>query len=241
MNSPDHDAPLEIRRMLERYCGKNPFGKCFWRLCLAQHVTVKRGGEFHALEGGHKTIFAQGPSFKVYDGRAGRWRVLPGKMYAKRVADRVTTGVLEVPKYPHRGWIMERWFPAHIFGTRQAWEAQKSANGEPMMGPFPTQGGYFMINGPFDRMPQWGDMECAIAQFEKCDRERPVDLEAHYKQLVKDEEDDRERRRQAFEDQLEQIRKSELLPMLKSGSLSAQAFRQQLNALIGDRSHLAII
>ena len=226
MNDPNVDAPKPIRDMILRFAGTNPYGKPIWRACLAQHVTARRGGVFHNLEGGRKTMFVYGPD---------------GKRYYQPIGDRVTTGFMDVPKYPHKGWIMERWMPPHLYGTKQEWEAQKSEDGTPMMGPFPSEGDYFLINGPFPKMPDWGDMENAIAHYEKQQRMRPTDFASALKQFMKNERDEQEAKRQAFEDELEQMRVSELLPMLKSTSLSAQRFRNALNASIGDRSHFGVL
>lgn len=237
--NPNRDAPKEIRQLIDRIVGLNPYGGPQWRVCLAQHVMRKCGGVFHNLEG-VRSMIAQAPSRMVRDQR-GRRVMLPGKKYYKKIGDRVTAGFMEVPKYPHKGWILERWFPPHIYGAERDWEAHKSEDGSPMMGPFPKQGGYFMIAGPFEKMPDWGDIENSIRHWECQERLRPNDLAAAMKQQVKDEEDDRQKRLQKFEDELEAMRKSELLPVLKSTSLDAQRYRQELNRLIGDRSHFAAL
>jgi hypothetical protein len=227
MTSPDKDAPREIRQLLLRFAGVNPYGKPNWRVCLAQHVMVKRGGVFHQLDGTRKTMFVPAPD---------------GKRYYQPISDRVTTGWMEVPKYPHRGWIMERWFPAHTFGTKEQWEGHRSEDGSPMMGPFPTEGGYFMVNQkPFPKMPEWSDLENAIAHWEREQRLRPENFAAALAQAVKDEQDDLVRRREKLEQELEEMRCSELLPVLRGTSLSAQRFRNQLAASVGDHSHASIL
>jgi hypothetical protein len=237
--NPNRDAPIEIRKLIDRIAGLNPYGKPQWRVCLAQHVMKKCGGVFHNLEN-VRSMLTQGPSRMMFLPNGQRVMV-PGKKYYKKVGDRVTTGFMEVPKYPQKGWIIERWFPPHLFGTERDWAAQKSEDGSRMMGPFPKQGDYFMLSGPFEKMPGWGDIENSIRHWECEQRLRPADLAGAIQQQMRDEEADRQRRLQAFEDELEQMRKSELLPMLKSTSLAAQRYRQELNRLIGDPSHFAAL
>lgn len=225
MRSPDKDAPKPIRELLLRWGGMNPYGKPNWRVCLAQHVLVKRGGVFHNLED-VKSMFVLGPD---------------GKRYAKQISDRVTSGFLEVPRYPHKGWVMERWQPAHVWGTKELWENEKSEDGTPMMGPFPVQGDYFMVCGPFTKMPDWSDMECAVAQWESQDRNRPADLAMAIGQAIRDEADEQDKKREAFEAELEYMRTNELLPILKGTSLEAQRYRNQLSEAVGDRSQFHVL
>jgi hypothetical protein len=184
-----------------------------------------RGGIFHNREG-VKSMLVTAPD---------------GKTYYRKISDRITSGYMEVPKYPHRGWIMERWMPPHLYGSKEEWSAHKSEDGTPMMGPFPEQGGYFMINGPFVKMPDWSDMENAMKHYECEQRLKPSNFAAALKQAIKDEKDELEARQRKMEEEIEKMRQSELVPMLKSTSLSAQRFRQHLNAMVGDRGQLGII
>jgi hypothetical protein len=147
---------------------------------------------------------------------------------------------MEVPRYPHQGWILERWMPPHMWGTEDQWRQQKSEDGTPMMGPFPKEGDYFMICGPFPKIPEWGDMENAIANYECQQRLRPENFAAAIAQAIKDEKDLQEKKVQRFEEELEQRRKSDLLPVMKSGSLAAQRFRQTLARMAHQSGHSPI-
>jgi hypothetical protein len=70
---------------------------------------------------------------------------------------------------------------------------------------------------------------------------QPANYAAVLKQTVLDQETARERRREKLENDLAYMRKNELVPVLKSGSLAAQRFRNQLNEATGDRSHLGAV
>jgi len=69
----------------------------------------------------------------------------------------------------------------------------------------------------------------------------PISYANVLRQTVLDQETARETRRQKLEDELAYMRKNELVPVLKSGSLEAQRFRNKLNESIGDRSHLGAV
>jgi hypothetical protein len=136
---------------------------------------------------------------------------------------------------------MEKWFPASTWGTPEQWASHKSEDGTPMMGAYPIEGDYWMMAGPFDHIPELSDIEQAMSMHEEAMRNRPANYAAHFKQVIKDEEYAREQRRLKLERELELMRKSELVPVLKGGSLEAQRFRNQLSESIGDRSHLGAV
>lgn len=226
MQSPERDAPKAIRDWIIRYTGKNPFGKPNWRVCLAQHVTRMSGGVFIEMPDGDNVMFDVDATGKV--------------IYTPIKPDRITSGVFEIPRYPHEGWIMERWMPAHIWGPRQVWESHKSEDGSSLLGPYPNEGDYYLICGPFEKMPPIGDMEAAIGQYEHMLSNRPKDLEAAMGKAVRDQEDRRLAKKERLVKKLEEYRKSEILPMLKRVSLNAQGVRNQLQKDCGFTSHFGV-
>lgn len=226
MQDPSKDAPKAIRDWLIRYAGKNPFGKPNWRVCLAQNVTRMSGGIFTEMPDGENVMFDVDARGKV--------------IYKPITPDRITSGVFEIPRYPHEGWIMERWMPAHCCGPRQVWESHRSEDGSSLLGPYPHEGLYLMICGPFEKMPPMGDMSEAIAHYECTYRNRPADLEGAVKQRIRDEESKRLAKKERLIKKLEEYRKSEILPMLKRVSLSAQAVRNQLQKDCGLTSHFGV-
>jgi hypothetical protein len=41
-----------------------------------------------------------------------------------------------------REWILEEWRPPENYGTRESWEAHKTYEGQPRLGPYPSHGDY---------------------------------------------------------------------------------------------------
>lgn len=226
MPYPEHDAPREVRERLIQKAGLNPYGRPMWRVCLAQNVYRKRGGVFCEMED-VKSMFTVGA-----DGRVEYTPV------SKRTLGH---GYMEVPRYPHQGWILERWMPASAYGTRAEWEMQRGDDGSCLLGPYPAEGDYWMIAGPWPKLVETADLETAIDLYEHSREKRPLDLEAAVRQAIKNEEDERVERMHRLEAQLEEYRKSEILPMLKRVSLSAQMVRNQLQASLGLKSHFGAI
>ncbi len=223
------EAPKAVQSALTVFGGTNPYGKPIWRVVLAQEQTVKRGGIFvERGEGDIQTI---------------RFEPLPDgtykQVYVPVSPKSVKQGILEVPKYPARGWILERWWPPSMFGSKEVWERQKAQDGlTPLMGPFPSEGDYWLHGGPWQQIPHLGDMLNAIAMWEKEISERPADFEAYLNQKIRDHQHAEEKAYERLVEQLEKYCKSEIGPIFKSTSLEAQHVRNEVQAARGQRSHL---
>lgn len=227
MQDPNSETPRRYREFITRVGGQNPFGKPLWRVVLAQLVRRRANGDLHALPGGEISIFG---------------RDKDGRVQFEKPEDHVSSGVHDIPRYNVEGWIAERWFPAATWGTPEEWASHRNSEGERLIhDPYPAQGDYFMLIGPFDQLPEEADIENAIRMFEAEHRKRPTDFATHFKQVMRDEETAREQRRRKLEQDLMYMRKNELVPVLKSTSLEAQKFRNQLSESIGDRSHLGAV
>lgn len=150
-------------------------------------------------------------------------------------------GFRDVPKYPCKGWILERWFPASRFGVRADWENAKALDGvTPLMGPYPSEGDYFMLAGPFERMPEMGDLKSAISQHIQMEENRSQ----NYAALMKAEIDaDTERDELALKRETEalaQFYQDEVEPIMKGTSLEAGRIRNEIAEKMGDFSHQGI-
>lgn len=231
MPDPNRDAPREVREALTRFGGVNMYDRPLWRACLAENRLAKRGGIFHEFPDGKMEQFA------FHRGADGLMRQVHIPLKPKSVKH----GYMEVPKYPVTGWIVERWFPPSKYGPRDVWESQKGQDGvTPLLGPYPHEGDYFMLLGPWDKLPAISDLQCAIAQHLHAERNRPASYETMVANLVREAKDQEEREYQKYIANLEQFRKSEILPVLRSTSLSAQRVRQQVQQSLGLKSHAAI-
>lgn len=226
--TPEHDAPESYRKSLLRIGGKNPHGKPMWRVCLAENCIRKSSGRVHHMPTGDVSVFE-------VDGK--------GKVYGREnLASKVESGTFELQRYPCDGWIVERWFPPQTWGSPEDWASHRGQDGGRILASeFPRFGDYFITCGPFTELPGLGDLENAIAMWEDGHRKRPTDILAHYRALLDAEEELREKRMEKLVKDLEYMRQNELVPILKSGSLTAQSVRNDLQKLVGDGSHLGVV
>lgn len=227
MPDPSKDAPLALRKRLERFGGLNPYGKPNWRVVLAQNCTEICGGIFHNMPDGELSIVEEGPD---------------GKMYHREVKPESIEhhSMIEVPKYPHEGWILEIWFPAHMWGSREDWASHRAEDGvTPLKGPYPEQGDYWMLAGPWGCAPEISDVENAIAQYRQARQSRPNNLAAHMRQKLKDQEERKLKLREERAQKYIEYMTKEVMPLMKSSSLSAQRLRNQLAEDLKLHTHLA--
>lgn len=230
MPDPNKDAPRALRDRLKSFGGLNPYGSPNWRVCLAQSCTQVCGGIFHTMPDGELSIVDEEMQ------RDGSVKLVHKDIHPERVEH---SSWMVTPKYPHEGWILEIWFPAHMWGARDWWESRKAEDGlTPLMGPYPEQGDYWMLAGPWERAPEISDVESAIQQYRQARATRPANLEKHMQQKLKDAEEkkvkDRELRAQRY---IELIEK-EIAPIMRSMSLSAQRLRNQVQADLRQSAHL---
>ena len=225
---PTNDAPKATQAAIARIGGNNPYGKPMWRVVLAQNCIVKRGGIQRELDNGEQSIVTVGPG---------------GRVIESKVHSSVTSGVLEVPRYNCAdGWIVEKWFPASTWGTPDQWRSEKSADGMRILQEeYPAEGRYWMMMGPFDHIPDLGDLENAIAMHKESMQSQPSNYDAYFRQVMRDEEYARKKAKDKLVAELNYRRKNELVPVLKSTSLEAQRFRNQLTEQTGLREHLGAV
>lgn len=232
IDAADRRTPSAVRKELGRYGGLNKYNQANWRIVLAEDRKELRGGVFKTMPSGNVRTTELEPVM-----RNGKRVYI---MHHREIKpEKVETGFHEVPKYPVKGWILERWFPASKKGmTQSEWEAVKSSDGmTPMMGPFPVEGFYFMLAGPFTRIPEMEDLKNAISMHiraEESDRESYAQMVLNE---INQEQEERERAYNHAVSDLAHFYESEVDPVLKGSSLAASRIRQELGEQMGDRSH----
>ncbi|MGA7885229.1 MAG: hypothetical protein WCA44_05755 [Acidobacteriaceae bacterium] len=227
ITNPETDAPKAVQDALAKHGGKVPGqDRPMWRLVLAQNCLIVANGIMHDLGDGEVSICAMGPD---------------GKRYYQKPYDKVSHGRVEVPKYPCEGWVLEKWFSPQTWGSPEEWRSHKSEDGSTIMGEYPSRGDYWMLAGPFEKIPELADLRQAIDMHIQAMNRQPTNYANVLKQTILDQETAREQRRAKLESDLAYMRQNELVPVLKSGSLAAQRFRNQLNESTGDRSHLGAV
>src|ERR1700732_1213793 len=142
----DHlrDTPNAVTEALLRWAGKNQYGDPNWRIILAENHLVQRAGMWTEFADDTEQVRFESVGT---DARSQSRQIAP---------DAIRIGMFWVPLYPCTGWVLERYFPASAYGSRQLWESALSHDDvTPMMGPFPERGGYFMLSGggPWPQIP----------------------------------------------------------------------------------------
>lgn len=155
--NPLRDTPNDVIDKLTRWGGTNEYRDPNWRIILAENHLVQRAGMW--------TEFAD-ETEQVHFETVGKDVHYTTRQIAP---DAIRIGTFWVPLYQVTGWILERWFPASSYGSKEQWESALSQDGvTPMMGPFPERGGYFMLSGggPWPEIPLLEDIRESIAQWE---------------------------------------------------------------------------
>lgn len=215
---PEKDTPPEIRQMLTEYGGKTAEGWPAWRLVLAQNCRMQCFGRMsHAP--------------KVKDTSDLDLREL--------TPERTEEGSYWIPRYRAKGWILQRWFPPHTWGTRQAWEQEKAHDGiHRLRGKYPENGDYFLLAGPWNSIDEAGDLRACIQQWNRAQMSNPNNFEVYFRQEMRRERREQQEEFDRFETTLEIYRKTEILPVLKGSSQAAQRVRNRIQQGLGQGKHL---
>lgn len=232
-----HLAPKETLRFIKRYGGTNPYGHPNWRLVVAADVLVKEAGVWRDWAEGLTTAEKGGLNFSPSKEVVG----MNFQRYDNKPI-RVVTEVRETPKYPESdGWILERWFPASSYGTRQDWHSYKSVDGiTPMLGPYPEEGSYEMQYGPWLKTPAISTIQALISSYTNQmahKRGTPESRAQEYLMRFQYQYDEAEKKRKA---EYTAMMKDELTPM-HSSSLAASRWRNRLAENAGISEHIGIL
>lgn len=235
IDAADRRTPSAVRNELARFGGLNPYNRANWRVVLAEDRKELRGGVFKTMPSGDVKAIELEPVMQ--NGK----RVYV--MHHREIKpEKVETGFHQVPKYPVKGWILERWFPVSKKGmTRTEWESVKSSDGiTPMMGPYPSEGFYFMLAGPFTRIPEMEDLKNAISMHIRAEENDRVSYQQMLLNEINEEQEEREKAYDQAVSDLAHFYEQEVEPVLHGSSLAASRIRQDLGEMMGDRSHQAL-
>lgn len=230
-----HIVPRGTQQFITRYGGKNPYGLSQWRLIVAADVMVKESGVYRDWSDGLATAEKGGLSFTPYSEGLGMQR------YENKPI-RVVTEMREVPKYPEsEGWILEKWFPATAYGSREDWHSYKAADGfTPMLGPYPERGDYEFIFGPWPKVPSTDVLQGHISKYSagiNARRGTPESRAREYLQRYQYQQNAAEERRKA---EYMKMFRDELTPM-HSSSLAASRWRNEVAGRAGITEHIGIL
>lgn len=158
--NPLRNTPQRIIAKLTAWGGKNSHGLPMWRVLRAEDHLVQRAGTWTEFD--EEEVQAEFEHLRTEDGQHAH------TVKTKQIAPHaVKVGMFWVPKWPVKGWILERWFPASSIMSRQEWDASVSQDGvTPMMGPYPVKGDYWLLDGPWIEIPLLKEIHRVISEYE---------------------------------------------------------------------------
>jgi hypothetical protein len=223
-NDPMRDTPAYMVDALKGYGGTNLYGEPLWRVILAENHLVQRAGIWHEFDPNDNQV-----DFGPMSRRDGSVNYQTKQLRPLSVS---SAEMRWIPKYPCEGWILERWFPASCWGSKQAWEAVKSSDGvTPMMGPYPARGDYWMMKGPWVEIPTISAVRQGVSSWENSVKHMhgQVDqalFELNMKQFMKVLDEKKAARNMALTAKIGKMRKEMLRAVNHNPRL--QAFRTEL-------------
>lgn len=217
----NRDVPPELRREITRYGGLNPFAAPLWRVVWAENIREQCFGSMRhmpridaALD--METIMAAEP-------------------------ERFESGEMWIPRYSSKGAILERWFPADAWGGRYDWESETAEDGQTRLkGEWPRHGDYFMVGDDFHlRMPPVDFWKAEIQREIYRQAHAPTDPGTYLATCLHIQQASEEARREAFLEEVNQIHRGTVEPLLATVGRTAQMVRDRMAAEIGLQEHLA--
>ena len=217
---PTRDTPKHLLAELTRYGGLNPFGHPHWRVVLAQNVREQTFGTMRNMPVLDADAVDDCPEVEP---------------------ESFASGELWLPRYNEAGWILERWFPAHAWGTQSEWESELAQDGVTRLkGAFPRQGDYFMVNELFHVEQQSTDFWKACIQ--ECLRRQetmPGDPATVLSRNLYLHRVKQEQKEEDYRNEVNRLHRSVVDPMLATIGRTAQCMRDQIRAEQGFDFHIA--
>lgn len=230
-----HIVPRGTQQFLTRFGGRNPYGLPQWRIIVAADVMVKEAGVYRDWADGMTNAEKGGINFTPYEAGLGMQR------YDNKPI-RVVTEMRETQKYPgSEGWILEKWFPASSYGSRDDWHTFKAIDGiTPMLGPYPERGDYEFIFGPWPKVPSTDVLQGYVSRYVAGISAKTGTPESRAREYVQ--------RYEYQQQQAEEKRKAEYMTMFRdeltpmhSSSLGASRWRNELAVNAGIQGHIGIL
>lgn len=216
---PERNTPERIKAQLREYGGLTPHGWPVWRFVLAQNCRVRCFGQRNHIAPGIKL------SESIY----------PGELLVERVEE----GAFWVPRYRTKGWILQRWFPPHVWGTKEAWEAYRAQDGTTkLLAAYPAYGDYRMLCGPWRSIDEAGDLPTAIRTYNLQQKRMPRNVEAFLRAEAVIEQHERQEEVDAYAETLEDAQRLQVAEVLRTVSRSADQFRAVVADAANQGTHL---
>ena len=212
-DNPQKDTPDWVNEELREYGGESPDGQPIWRLVLAQNCRIHCFGARQHVD--HARLRTMGDNSRPTD-------VTP---------DRIEEGEHWIPRYKMRGWILQRWFPSSVWGTRDRWEGEKATDGRTrLLAAYPQRGAYMMMPcGPWKTIAEVGDLKGAIRSYNVQQRNNPVNWDNFMLSMAAFEAQERQEAADAYADEIAAQHRLGVGSILRSVSTSAQEWRNHVS------------
>lgn len=226
------DEPKSVRDYLIRRGGLTPAGYPKYRMVLSSKVFEKKGGTWCDWD----------PSIAVADrGTISKLLGPDGLPMVNNRPIRVAKEIREVPRYPEfdcQGWIIQRWFPPSAFNRATWYDQTVEGTSLPLLGPFPEEGRYDIIFGPFEEVPSLTFIENALdVWFHKTDEIAAQEAAAYVRQQT-EAEIEREEKRVAQAVAQNELVLRDKMSFLIGTSLAAGRLRSRAAERAGITSHM---
>lgn len=144
----------------ERY-GDGFMGFPLYRLVYSKYVTTLSAGEWNDWDS-NLPVEERGKMVADESGKS---------LTPNTRAERVVTEMRRCPEYPELedipGWILQRWMAPAYWGNPVEWESRVvEGTSLPRLGPYPFQGKYMLIAGPYPEAPSGPYLDRIVEQWE---------------------------------------------------------------------------
>ncbi|MDE2102976.1 MAG: hypothetical protein KGL39_37375 [Patescibacteria group bacterium] len=155
----------EVNDYLRERHGESYVGFPLWRLVYSAHVLKWSGGEWSDWDENIPVLERGAVDYEVIGHQVGVGQKDP------KVAERRVIELRRTPMYPELhnipGWILERWMGPAYLGSPTEWLSRKVAGSDvPQMGPYPHNGLYVHMAGPFPEAPTGPFLDQWVEQWE---------------------------------------------------------------------------
>lgn len=211
---PEKDTPDWLQEELREYGGLSPDGQPIWRFVLARNCRIRCFGTMNHMPDG----------FSAED--------MPEDARATDVnPSRIEEGEFWVPRYKVNGWILQRWFPASVWGSKEKWDQEKARDGRTrLLAAFPQRGDYMMMPcGPWDTIAAAGDLKAAIRCYNVQQRRNPANWQNHERAMLAFEVQESQKQIDDYAEEIAAQHREALAGTLRSVSESAQKFRNAVS------------
>jgi hypothetical protein len=229
----DYYGPELYVDELTKFGGKNPYGLPMYRLVLIGKVTRKMAMLWEDWPDDVPMELRHGI---VTDPDTGRPVASPYKPISIRAEMREVESYDDPDDYDK--WLLERWAPPSIDIPREEWyAAHRCVNGNPdlpMLGPYPDEGRYMWVCGPFDEPPGVSFLQDMISQWNRNKENQDRDIGRYIRLREEQARSDYAKKREKAE-QESAYRVQESLSPLMTVSLGAGRWRSAMFERAGFR------